>query len=89
MSCRARTLIVGLLLAALTASLVQAFPLVPQSRPAQEVESSDLLTLAMDWLCSMAGIPHAPEARGTAGGRHGSKPIQTKIASQLDPDGHH
>ncbi len=88
MSCRARTFIVGLLLAALTASLVQAFPLVPQSRPAQQDETCDLVAAFSHWLSSAFDTRRVSPSRGTTGAPHGSSSFQVKEGTVLDPNGH-
>jgi len=88
MSCRARILIVGLLLAALTAGLVQALPTVPQSRPAAQDETSDLVAAFSHWLSSAFDTRRVPLPRGKAGNPHGSSPLPEKEGSQLDPNGH-
>lgn len=88
-----RITVVGLLLVALASAMVQASPLIPQSRPAQRVEAGDLLALAMDWLAARLGAPRAPVDRGTATGTvghgQGSSTLQEKEGSHLDPNGLH
>jgi hypothetical protein len=88
MPCRARILIVGLLLAALTAGLVQALPTVPQSRPAAQDETCDLAAAFSHWLSSAFDTRRVPLLQGTVGTPHGSSPLPEKEGSQLDPNGH-
>lgn len=88
MSCRARILIVGLLLAALTAGLVQALPTVPQSRPAAQDETCDLVAAFSHWLSSAFDTRSVPLPRGTVGTPHGSSTFQVKEGTVLDPNGH-
>jgi len=88
MSCRTRILIVGFLLAALTASLVQALPLVPQPRPAEQDETCDLVATFSHWLSSVFDTRRVPPSGGTTGTPQGSSMLPEKEGSQLDPNGH-
>jgi hypothetical protein len=90
MSYTTRITAVGLLLGALTSSLVQALPLNPPTRLAQRAEAGDLLTLAMDWLAPLFGSVHTPVAdQGRARHGHPSSTFQEKEGTVLDPNGLH
>jgi hypothetical protein len=90
MSHTTRITAVGLLVGALTSSLVQALPLIPLTRPAQRAEAGDLLTLALDWLAPLFGNRHTPVVDcGTASHRHSSVQLQEKEGNQMDPNGLH
>jgi hypothetical protein len=87
-SFKARLIAVGLLVVALTSTVVQAQP-VARSSWGPRAEVRDLLTLTLDWLSPLFGTHRTSTTRGTTRGHQGSPEKPAKMATQLDPDGSH
>jgi hypothetical protein len=77
MSHKIRFVIASLIISSLTAGSLSAFPLGHPMRPADR--EAGALTMFVDWVASL--FSWSPQ--------HAERPAQSKMATQLDPDGHH